>query len=153
MRKLVVLSCVFLILSGIMLGYPEIFPWAEKSTAVSLLHIWGGIFFIVIFPLYSWGHIKGHSDRLRKISLVTATGVLQFFAGMGLIISGEAGIVKPDPEIYKLLINNYNLNPQHTIFIDDKEENIKAAELLGIHGIQFQNASKLRKDLQMLKLL
>ena len=71
-----------------MLAYPEIFPWAEESTAVFLLHIWAGIFFIVIFPLYSWDHIKGHSDRLRKISLVTATGVLQLFAGMGLIISG-----------------------------------------------------------------
>ena len=71
-----------------MLAYPEIFTWAEESTAVSLLHIWAGIFFIVIFPLYSWDHIKGHSDRLRKISLVTATGVLQFFAGMGLSISG-----------------------------------------------------------------
>ena len=71
-----------------MLAYPEILPWAEESTAVSLLHIWAGIFFIVIFTLYSWDHIKGHSDRLRKISLVTATGVLQFLAGMGLIISG-----------------------------------------------------------------
>ena len=71
-----------------MLAYPEIFPWAEESTAVSLLHIWAGIFFIVIFPLYSWDHIKGHSDRLRKISLVTSTGVLQFFSGMGLIVSG-----------------------------------------------------------------
>ena len=71
-----------------MLAYPEIFPWAEESTAVSLLHIWAGIFFIVIFPLYYWDHIKGHSDRLRKISLVTATGVLQLIAGMGLIISG-----------------------------------------------------------------
>ena len=71
-----------------MLAYPEIFPWAEESTAVSILHIWAGIFFIVIFPLYSWDHIKGHSDRLRKFSLVTVTGVLQFFTGMGLIISG-----------------------------------------------------------------
>ena len=71
-----------------MLAYPEIFPWAEESIAVSLLHIWVGIIFIVIFPLYSWDHIKGHSDRLRKISLVTATGILQFFAGMGLIFSG-----------------------------------------------------------------
>ena len=71
-----------------MLAYPEIFPWAEESTAVSLLHIWAGIFFIVLFPLYSWDHIKGHSDRLRKICLVSATGVLQFFTGMGLIFSG-----------------------------------------------------------------
>ena len=71
----------------------------------------------------------------------------------GKIISGEAGIVKPDLEIYKLLINRNDLNPQHTAFIDDKEENIRAAELLGIHGIHFQNASKLREDLQILKLL
>ena len=88
MRKLVVLSCVFLILSGIILAYPEIFPWVEESTSVSLLHIWAGIFFIVIFPLNSWDHIKGNSDRLRKISLVAVTGLVQFFAGMGLIISG-----------------------------------------------------------------
>ena len=71
-----------------MLAYPDIFSWAKESTAVSLLHIWAGIFFIVIFPLYSWDHIKGHSDLLRKFSLVTATGVLQFFAGIGLIVSG-----------------------------------------------------------------
>ena len=71
----------------------------------------------------------------------------------GKIISGEAGIVKPDLEIYKLLIKKYELNPQKTVFIDDKEENIKSAELLGFNGIHFQNCSKLRKDLQMLKLL
>ena len=72
-----------------MLAYPEIFPWAEESTAASLLHIWAGIFFIVIFPIYSWDHIRGHSNRLKKISVVTATGILQFFSGLGLIISGS----------------------------------------------------------------
>ena len=71
----------------------------------------------------------------------------------GKIISGEEGIVKPDLEIYKLLMNRYEVKPQHTVFIDDKALNIKAAELLGIHGIHFQNPSKLRKDLQMLKLI
>jgi len=71
----------------------------------------------------------------------------------GKIISGEVGIVKPDLEIYKLLINSYDLNPHQTLFIDDKEENIKSAEFLGIHGIHFQNASKLGEDLKMLKLL
>ncbi len=71
----------------------------------------------------------------------------------GKIISGEEGIVKPDLAIYKLLIKRYDLNPHQTVFIDDKEENIKSAQLLGIHGIHFQNCSKLRKDLQVLKLL
>ena len=92
-----------------MLACPEIFPWVEESTAVSILHIWAGIFFIVIFPLYSWDHIKGHSDRLRKISLVTATGVLQFFAGMGLIISGiplllySAGVLEFPRDVHVFL--------------------------------------------------
>ena len=83
-----------------------------------------------------------------------AEGLFEFLSWFdGKIISGEVGIVKPDLEIYKLLIKRYDLNPKHTVFIDDKGENIRAAELLGIHGIHFQNAIKLRKDLQMLNLL
>jgi|TARA_B100001079_G_scaffold122379_1_gene104997 hypothetical protein len=88
LRKLIVLSCVFLILSGILLAYPELFPWAEESSATSLLHIWAGFFFLVIFPMYSWDHIRGHADRLTKFSLVTASGIVQFFSGLGLIVSG-----------------------------------------------------------------
>jgi len=88
LRKLIVLSCVFLILSGILLAYPELFPWAEESSATSLLHIWAGFFFLVIFPMYSWDHIRGHADRLKKFSLLTASGIVQFFSGLGLIVSG-----------------------------------------------------------------
>ena len=64
------------------------FPWAEESSATSLLHIWAGFFFLVIFPMYSWNHIRGHKDRLGERSLVTASGIIQFFTGLGLIISG-----------------------------------------------------------------
>ncbi len=88
LRKLIVLSCVFLIISGIMLAYSELLPWVKESSATSLLHIWAGVFFIVIFPMYAWDHIRGHADRLRNITLVTASGILQFFTGLGLIISG-----------------------------------------------------------------
>jgi hypothetical protein len=88
LRKLIVLSCVFLILSGILLAYPKLFPWAVESSATSLLHIWAGFFFLVIFPMYSWDHIRGHAERLKKFSLVTASGIIQFFSGLGLIASG-----------------------------------------------------------------
>jgi hypothetical protein len=88
LRKLIVLSCVFLILSGILLAYPMLFPWAEESSATSLLHIWAGFFFLVIFPMYSWDHIRGHAKRLQKLSLVTASGIIQFCSGLGLIVSG-----------------------------------------------------------------
>jgi len=70
----------------------------------------------------------------------------------GKVISGETRMVKPDPDIYKFLMNTYKLSPQKTIFIDDKSINVEAAKALGIHGIHFSNASKLRNDLRKLKL-
>ena len=61
-------------------------------------------------------------------------------------------MIKPDPNIYKLLIKTYELTPQNTVFIDDKRVNVEAAKELGIQGIHFKNASKLREDLRKLKL-
>ena len=71
----------------------------------------------------------------------------------GKIISGEIGKIKPDPDIYKLLIETYDLTPDNTVFIDDKLANVEAAEDSGIHGIHFHNAALLRNDLAKLKLL
>ena len=71
----------------------------------------------------------------------------------GKVISGETGMIKPDPNIYKLLMKTYGLTPAKTVFIDDKSVNVEAANALGIHGIHYKNASKLRNDLGKLKLL
>ena len=71
-----------------MLAYSELFPWLKESSVISLLHIWAGLFFLVIFPMYAWDHIRGHADRLRTFTLVTVSGILQFFTGLGLILSG-----------------------------------------------------------------
>ena len=60
-----------------MLAYSELLPWVKESSATSLLHIWAGVFFIVIFPMYAWDHIRGHADRLRNFTLVMAFGKLQ----------------------------------------------------------------------------
>ena len=88
MRKLVVISFVFLTVSGIVLGYPKIFTWTEGSSAIYLLHIWAGFFFLVIFPIYSWDHIKQNLERFKKISLLTLSGIIQLVTGLGLIFSG-----------------------------------------------------------------
>ena len=88
MRKLVVLSFVFLTVSGIVLGYPRLLSWTEESSAIYLLHIWAGLFFLVIFPIYSWDHIKRHLGRLKEISLLTVSGITQLITGLGLIVSG-----------------------------------------------------------------
>ena len=71
----------------------------------------------------------------------------------GKIISGEVGEIKPDPEIFHILTNTYNLNPKNSVFIDDKLENIEAANLIGFKGIHFKNAESLRNDLRKVKLI
>lgn len=71
----------------------------------------------------------------------------------GDVVSCEVGVVKPMPEIYDLLLERFELNPAETIFIDDREENIKAAEKKGITGFHFDrndyegSCQKLRKIL------
>lgn len=71
------------------MAYPRLFPWAEESSAIYLLHIWVGFFFLIIFPIYSWDHVKAHLKRLREISLLrTTSGVIQLITGIGLIITG-----------------------------------------------------------------
>jgi putative hydrolase of the HAD superfamily len=39
---------------------------------------------------------------------------------------------KPNSDIYEFVLNENNLIPQETVFIDDTEENTAAAKLLGM---------------------
>ena len=53
----------------------------------------------------------------------------------GRVISFECGLRKPDPKIYELIISRYQLDPAHSVFIDDMEVNIAAAEAAGLKTI------------------
>ena len=55
----------------------------------------------------------------------------------GEVVSCEEGVCKPEPEIYRLLLSRYGLNPTETLFIDDRRENIEGAEREGISGFWF----------------
>lgn len=58
----------------------------------------------------------------------------------GAVVSGEEGLIKPDPAIYKLLLDRYNLDPEESVFIDDRIENVEAAQALKFHGIHFDHS-------------
>lgn len=53
----------------------------------------------------------------------------------GIIISGDIGMMKPNPHIYTHLLTHYDLQPDNCVFIDDRPENIQAAQHCGIAGI------------------
>lgn len=57
----------------------------------------------------------------------------------GKIISYRFKTIKPEKKIYELLLSTYNLIPQECVFIDDREENIIAAQDLNINGIVFKD--------------
>jgi FMN phosphatase YigB (HAD superfamily) len=50
--------------------------------------------------------------------------------------SFEVGMRKPDREIYQKVLDDHNLDPARTIFIDDNAENISASRALGIASVQ-----------------
>lgn len=69
--------------------------------------------------------------------------VLEFTNYMdGGIFSWQEHIIKPDPEIYRRLMQRYQLKPEECVFIDDSPKNIAAANALGIHGVLFESYEK-----------
>ncbi len=59
-----------------------------------------------------------------------------------IIVSGEEKCRKPDPRIYRILINRTGLDPSTSLFIDDSLRNIQAAERLGFQTIHFESPEK-----------
>lgn len=61
----------------------------------------------------------------------------KYFSGM--VESCEAGCKKPTDEIYQILLSRYNLNPEESIFFDDRERNIVWANKNGIHAVLYDD--------------
>lgn len=62
-------------------------------------------------------------------------------------VSGEVGMIKPDPAIFYHSLNRMQAEPGTVFFIDDHAPNIAAAKALGFHTHHFANPDALRKDL------
>ena len=72
---------------------------------------------------------------------------------IGIVVSGEEKMIKPDAAFYNVLFDRYNLDPADTVFIDDSLANIKTARELGVHAIHFNSPAQVRKDLVEVGLL
>ena len=68
----------------------------------------------------------------------------------GILISGEIGVGKPDPAIFREFIARFGIVPAETVYIDDWDRNIATAAGLGLVAIQFIDAARLRADLRRL---
>jgi putative hydrolase of the HAD superfamily len=65
-------------------------------------------------------------------------------------VSGELGLLKPHPEIYRHVLDSLSVTPAETVFIDNRASNIAGAEAIGITGHVFTAPAALRSFLTSL---
>ena len=63
------------------------------------------------------------------------------------VISGDVGVVKPDPRIYKILFARAGRRPADLLFIDDSLANVRASEAAGMAAIHFSPGVDLESEL------
>ncbi len=68
----------------------------------------------------------------------------------GGIMSYREKLIKPMPEIYRLLIERYHLTPEECVFMDDTAANLDAAAKFGIHTILFTDKEQAVRELRKL---
>ncbi|MEI9969605.1 MAG: HAD family phosphatase [Terracidiphilus sp.] len=75
-----------------------------------------------------------HEHMVRELGWLSRFDVL--------VWSYQLGIAKPDPAIYRDALEKLGTQPEETLFVDDKEENVDAAVALGMKGDHFFGCRK-----------
>jgi putative hydrolase of the HAD superfamily len=112
-------------------------------------------------PMLKWAKALGDSGLrigiLSNMGEDTLSYMRQEFSWLGDFHhhtwSCELGIAKPDPAIYTYTCEKLDIAPGEALFLDDKAENIRAAEAVGLVGIQFRDIEQLQRDLEARGLL
>lgn len=76
---------------------------------------------------------------------VTEWPFLRLFDGH--VVSGEEGVTKPDPRIYRILLDRFGLRPERTFYVDDQLQNVEQARSMGLRAELFIDAQTLRRQL------
>jgi 2-haloacid dehalogenase len=70
----------------------------------------------------------------------------------GVVVSAHERLVKPDPAIYRLFLERYDLAASSCVFIDDSAANVAGARSVGMHAIHFEDPATLSVELHKLSL-
>lgn len=71
----------------------------------------------------------------------------------GIVVSGDEKLIKPDPKLYQVLLDRYNLKAKESLFIDDNLKNIETAQDLGFHTIHVTKETNLEEEVKAMELL
>jgi putative hydrolase of the HAD superfamily len=108
--------------------YPAMLDWVSQLRA-------GGIKTAVLsnMPWDLATHVRANFKWMKNFSFQT--------------LSAEVRLIKPDPAIYEHTLRGLGVAAEESLFLDDREGNIRAARALGMHAIQFHSVAQLKRDL------
>ncbi len=87
--------------------------------------------------LFALTNMEAHTYPLRR----ERYEFLRWFEGT--VVSSAEGVIKPDPRIYRVLLERYGLTPASTLMIDDNPRNVEAARALGMPAVLFESPAAL----------
>lgn len=67
-----------------------------------------------------------------------------------IVVSGEEKLIKPNPEIWKVLLDRYAIKAEESVFIDDNFKNIEVAKSLGFFTVHINENTNLEDNLKKL---
>ena len=90
-------------------------------------------------------YLSNFSDK----SFRECQAALDFLPHMdGGVFSYRVKLIKPDQAIYRYILNEYDLIPAETVFIDDTMPNVETARSMGMNAIHFKTYEQAKKDLE-----
>jgi 2-haloacid dehalogenase len=92
--------------------------------------------------LFALTNMEAHTYPLRRERFE----FLRWFEGT--VVSSSEGVIKPEPEIYRVLLERYGLEPASTLMIDDNPRNVQTARALGMPAVLFESPEALRVELE-----
>lgn len=99
------------------------------------------------YPLYGLSNWSAETFPLMQ-------GKFDFFHLLDdMVISGKVGYVKPEPEIYEIMLEKIGKPAQECLFVDDSLANIQQAQKMGFETIYFKSSEQLEIELRSMGLL
>ncbi len=95
-------------------------------------------------PLYA---ITNYSKEKWADSLLRFPFLGQF---RDVVVSAHERLVKPDPAIYRVLLDRNGLAAGQCVFVDDSDKNVAAARAVGMQGVDFSSPEALAAELREL---
>ena len=123
----------------------------------SFVSIWNDIFFLnpqnrLVYRLVNTLRANYKTAILSNINTLHYDYLKKNFPVFGvfdeIFLSFQLGLIKPDKEIYKKVIQELKVRPQEVFYTDDRPELVESANSQGIRGCVFVNFGQLMGDIQ-----